>query len=482
MNIAESATHGVMITAPEHQAKSSRGALASLALAMLLSSLGTSIANVAVPALTTAFAAPFAQVQWVVLAYLLVITTLIVSVGRLGDIIGRRRLLLTGIGLFTVASALCGLAPSLWFLVGARALQGAGAAIMMALAMALVAKAIPKEQTGRAMALLGTMSAVGTALGPSLGGVLLAVFTWRAIFFVSLPLGVLTLLLAHHFLPADPRALTRRRTEFDAAGALLLTATLTAYALAVTLTRGSFGVLNAGLLLAATAGIALLALVESKAVSPLIDLTLFRDPILRAGFVMSMLVTTVVMTTLVVGPFYLSGALALDAARVGVLMSSGPVIAAAATAPSGRVVDRFGASAAIMLGLSGMLSGCLGMVALPARVGIAGYLISLAAITAGYALFQTANNTGVMTTGRPAQAGVVAGLLGLSRNLGLITGVAVMGAVFARATGGISITTARPEGFVHGMRVAFIVGAMLIVVALVVAQLARPDRNGTRRS
>src|SRR3954471_5228565 len=137
-------------------------ALAALSLSMLLSSLGTSMANVGLPALAQAFTAPFQQVQWVILAYLLAVTTLIVSVGRFGDITGRRRLLLIGIALFTVASALCGAAPTLWLLIAARALQGVGAAMMMALAMALVGETVPKAKIGSTMGLLGTMSVIGT--------------------------------------------------------------------------------------------------------------------------------------------------------------------------------------------------------------------------------------------------------------------------------------------------------------------------------
>ena len=138
------------IATVEHEAPPVRWALISLSLSMLLSSLGTSIANVGLPTLAQAFNAPFQQVQWVVLAYLLAITTLIVSVGRLGDIIGRRRLMLGGITLFTLASALCSIAPTLWLLIAARVIQGLGAAIMMALTMAMVGEAVPKEKTGSA--------------------------------------------------------------------------------------------------------------------------------------------------------------------------------------------------------------------------------------------------------------------------------------------------------------------------------------------
>src|SRR5882757_3954197 len=213
---------------------SARWALASLSLSMLLSSLGTSIANVGLPTLARAFDASFQQVQWIVLAYLLAITTLIVSVGRLGDITGRRRLLLAGIVLFTLASVLCGAAPTLWLLIAARAAQGLGAAIMMALTMAFVGETVPKEKTGSAMGLLGTMSAIGTAIGPSLGGVLIAGLSWRAIFLVSVPLGILAFLLAYRCLPVDRRGPKTERAGFDTVGTLLLAFTLAAYALAMT--------------------------------------------------------------------------------------------------------------------------------------------------------------------------------------------------------------------------------------------------------
>ncbi|HEX8213425.1 MAG TPA: MFS transporter, partial [Longimicrobium sp.] len=216
-------------TAPGEYAKANasiRWALASLSLSMLLSSLGTSIANVALPTLAQAFSASFQEVQWIVLAYLLAITTLIVSVGRLGDTMGRRRLLLAGIALFTGASVLCGVAPALWMLIAARAAQGLGAAVMMALTLAFVGETVPKARTGSAMGLLGTMSAVGTALGPSLGGALIAGLGWRAIFLVNLPLGVVTFLLAHRHLPVDRGGSKTDRPGFDGVGTLLLALTL----------------------------------------------------------------------------------------------------------------------------------------------------------------------------------------------------------------------------------------------------------------
>ncbi len=450
-----------------------RWALVSLSLSMLLSSLGTSIANVGLPTLAQAFTASFQEVQWVVLAYLLAITTVIVSVGRLGDIIGRRRLLLTGISVFTFASVLCGVVPTLWLLIAARAVQGFGAAIMMALAMAFVGEIVPKGKTGSAMGLLGTMSAIGTALGPSLGGVLIASLGWPALFLINVPLAILTLVLVYRYLPIDCEVPKADRARFDTMGTLLLALTLAAYALAMTMGRGSFGPLNMALLLAAAFGVGLFVLTETRAASPLIRLAMFRNPVLSAGFATSALVTTVVMATLVVGPFYLSGALALDVAHVGLVMSSGPIVAALTGVPAGRAVDRYGAHHISIFGLVAMAVGSALLCVLPTGFGVPGYVVPLVAITAGYALFQAANNTAVMTNIRPDQRGVVSGLLNLSRNLGLITGASVMGAVFAIGSATTSDVTARPEAVAAGMRITFAVAAILIIFALAIASVSR---------
>lgn len=445
---------------------SPRWALVALSLSMLLSSLGTSIANVALPTLVQAFGASFQQVQWVVLAYLLILTSTIVSVGRLGDLVGRKRLLLAGLGLYTLAALLCGLAPTLGLLIAARAVQGLGAAALMALTMAFVGDIFPKERTGRAMGLLGTMSAIGTALGPSLGGGLIALVGWRSIFLVSLPLGLMAVGLAWRHLPEDRARPKADQGRFDVWGMALLGGTLTAYALAMTLGRGSFGLLNIALLLVAVAGAGLFILVEAKVSSPLIRLALFRDRGLSAGVVMSGLVSTVMMSTLVVGPFYLAGGLGLDAAVVGLVLSTGPIVSALTGVPAGRLVDRFGAGRMTILGLMGIAGGAAALALIPARFGVLGYIGPLIMTTAGYGLFQAANNTGVMADVRADQRGVIAGLLNLSRNLGLITGASLMGAIFAFAAGGPDIGAARPDEIAGGMRVSFTVAAALILLAL----------------
>ncbi|MFC3532801.1 MFS transporter [Vogesella facilis] len=448
-----------------------RLALLSLSLPLLLSSLATSSANIALPTLAQVWQASFQQVQWVVLGYLLAVTSLIVGVGRLGDLFGKRRLLLGGLALFSLASLLCALAPSLPLLIAARALQGLGAAVMMALTLAFVGELVPADKTGSVMGLLGTTSALGTALGPSLGGLLIAALGWRAIFLLNVPLGLLALWLVWRQLPGPDRQPAAPRPSFDVAGTLLLAGSLAAYALAMTLGRGQFGVRNLALLAAALLGAGLFVLVEARVASPLLQLRLFRQPLLRASLASSLLVAAVVMVTLLVGPFYLAHTLGLGSGAVGLVVAVGPLVAALSGVPAGRLVDRLGAQRMQLAGLAGVALGCGLLALLPSRFGVAAYVAPMTLLTAGYALFQAANTTQSMAAIDTAQRGLMAGMLNLARNLGLISGSALLGAVFAAAAGGAA-AAASPAQVAHGMHVTFAVALPLVVLALLLSASA----------
>ncbi|PRY33461.1 MFS transporter [Pseudosporangium ferrugineum] len=445
-----------------------RRALTALSLSMLLPSLGTSVANVGLPAIAAGLGAGFGTVQWVVLGYLLAVTTLIVGAGRLGDLIGRRRLLLGSIALFTGATLLCGLAPGTTVLIAARVLQGAGAAGMMALTTALVGESVPADRTGSAMGLLGSVSAVGTALGPSLGGALVAGFGWRAIFLAVVPLGLAALVLAVRALPRPAPAARAGGRRFDPVGTALLAVTLGAYALATTAGTGAVG-----LLAVAAAGLVLFVIAENRVASPLLSPRVVREPGLAAGLATSALVSTVMMTTLVVGPFHLAGALGLGPAAAGLVMSAGPAVAALAGVPAGRAADRWGTRATVVTGLAAIAGGAVALAVLPVSAGVPGYLLPLLVVTAGYAVFQAANNTAVLRDVAPRRRGLVSGMLHLSRNVGLMTGASVMGAVFAYAGPGGS-AVAPPAVIARGTHAAFAVAALLVGAGLVLALTRRP--------
>ena len=450
-----------------------QGTVAALALSILLASLGISIVTVALPTFAQAFSTSMGGAQWTILAYLLATTIASVGVGRLGDIVGRRRVLVAGIALFTLASLACALADTLGILIAARAAQGIGAAILMALPISFVRDTMPKARMGTAMGLLGTMSAIGTALGPSIGGVLLSTFGWQSVFLVLIPLGALNAGLSLRYLPAAEQHRVRLKGGFDPAGTLVLGLALAAYALAMTLGAENFGRANWLLLAAALCACGIFLLIETRTASPLVPLWLFRNPAFSASLFMNMLVTTVMMATLVVGPFYLSLGLGLADTTVGLIMAVGPATAALTGIPAGRITDRFGATTIVIVGLIEIVAGALALSFLPGLLGAAGYILALVILTPGFQLFLAANNTAVMMDVDADRRGLVSGLLNLSRNLGFITGASALGAVFAAASGADGIAAAPAEAVSTGMTVTFVVAAALVVSAIGIALAGR---------
>ena len=431
--------------------------LPGLALSILTASLGISIVMVALPRLSEAFATSIAASQWVVLSFILASTVASVIIGRLADVAGRRRLLAGCLLLFAGASVLAFAASNLAVLLIARGIQGVAAAGMMALPMALIRDLLPPERSGTAMGVLGSTSAIGTALGPSVGGLLLGQYGWRSVFLVLVPMALGTLLLLMRSLPQDvPSARRSGGLLGDPAGTLLLAVTLVAYSLSMTLGGGLFWPL-----LAATAlGAAVLAGIERRAAAPLIPPALLGGGGLPGKLAMNVLVSAVMMSTLVVGPFFLAFGLGLSDRAVGLVMSVGPAVAALSGFPAGRLTDRIGAERASLLGLVQIVIGTSCLALLPTLIGTVGYLVSLSLLTPGFQLFFAANNTATLARTEPDQRGTVSGLLNLSRNLGFITGTSAMAALFAWASGG-TVATASPGALATGMSVTFLLSAAL---------------------
>ncbi|MCW0506241.1 MFS transporter [Aeromonas piscicola] len=449
-------SHSITIPTPFAR----RAGLLALGLATLLPMLAGSMANMVLPALGQVFAVPFASVQWVLVAYLLGITCLTLVAGRLGDRFGRRRLLLGGVVLFALASLLCALAPTIGWLIAARVLQGVGAACMLSLALAMVGQLVPAAQRGRGMGLLGTLSACGTALGPSFGGLLIGGFGWQAPFLLLVPVSLLALGAGMLGLPLEGVLPQRERVKL--ASLSMLVVALLCYGLALT----SGGALALGWWAGALLGIALFVRHERRARSPLLPLALLADSRLKGGLLASVLVASVMVLTLLIGPFYLHGVFELDMATVGLMISGGPLLAALTGMPAGWLVDRFGSRRVARLGLMVMMSALLGLATLSATYGPLGYLLPILLLTAGYALFQTANNSAVVGAATEQARGSVAGLLTLSRNLGQLTGAAGLGGLFVTLVGTPNLATAMPADLVFGMQTSFALSGLLIGAAI----------------
>ncbi|MBQ4773355.1 MFS transporter [Pectobacterium versatile] len=401
------------INQPDEPDQAKPGITLTLALAILSASLGTSIANIALPTLTAVFSAPFAQVQAVVIAYLAAMALSVVIAGRLGDRYGLKPVFITGLGLFAIASLLCAIAPQLWSLIGARALQGIGAAFLMTLGMALLRQTAGEKHVGRAMGIVGTVSALGTALGPSVGGFLLAIAGWRSLFWIQIPLVTIVLFMAFTLLPATPV-----KEKASLSGGLSL-----------------------------------------------------RNTTLLSNLTINAAVTAVIMTTLIVGPYYLGLGLGLKETLVGLVMAIGPAVATFSGIPSGRLVDTWGFRRALTAGLSLVVTGTFMLAILPNLLGITGYILAIIVLTPGYQLFQAANNTATLAEVPGNQRGTVSGLLNLSRNIGLIAGASLMGQVFALGVGTEDFTQAAPASLANGMQLTFFLAGAMVLVAIAFSYL-----------
>jgi MFS family permease len=305
---------------------------------------------------------------------------------------------------------------------------------------------------------------VGTALGPSLGGVLIAAFGWPSVFATMALAGVGALLLATWTLPGNLPVI-RQWPSLDLPGIVLLALSLGAYALATTLDANTS--VRAALAVGSVLGLIAFVAVEAQAASPLIQLHLLRNAELSSGLLALGLVSAILMATLVVGPFYLSDALGLGPVATGLVMTVGPGIVALVGVPAGQLVDRLGSPTVTFTGLSGVVLGSGLMSWLPGHFGVGDYIVSLALITMGYALFQVANNAAVMSTATADRRGVTSALLALARNLGLVTGASAMGALFTMGphTAGIL----GPAAGEAGLRLTFPAAASLGGLALAAA-------------
>lgn len=456
--------------------------LVAISLGVFMSTLDGGIVNIALPVLMRVFDAGFPTVQWVVISYLTIIVSSMLLAARLGDLVGRKRCYAAGVLVFTVASGLCALAPSIGWLIGLRALQGTGAVMISGLGVALVAEAFPPHERGRALGVIGSVVSIGIGLGPTLGGLLLGLAGWHWIFLVNLPVGLATLIAVWRIVPESARA---RGERFDLSGAFLLFGGLSAYTVGMTLaqSRGPADPLVLGCLAAAALAVPLFLALERRSRSPMLDLSLFRHPVFGLNLLMGFLafVTGAVLFLL---PFYLDLVRGLPPARAGLLIAVVPVAMGVIAPWAGAMADRWGSRRISLAGLLVMSAGALAASTLRADTTIGGYLLRLLPYGIGIGLFQAPNNRAIMEAVPRARYGVASGLLALSRTLGQVTGLPLMGAIFALFLGAAGATgadpaSAPPPAVVDALRNTLRVAALLALVDAGLAVLAwRRDQDG----
>lgn len=442
---------------------------------VLLATIDSSIVNVAFPTLVDSLDTTFNVIQWVSLAYLVTNATLTLGMSRLGDLVGKRTLYAIGFGIFTVASALCGLAPTVGWLIGFRVLQAVGSVLIIALGAAILVEAFPPGERGKALGWVGSAVSIGVIIGPMVGGLIIAAFGWRPIFLVNIPVGIVGTLLAIRYVPKT-RPIPGQ--SFDIPGTILMSLALLSLSLALTLgqTMGftSTPILTAFAVSAFSA--VSFVMVELRSPSPMLQLRLFRNPMLTVSVVSGFLAFVCLAASFLLMPFYLQGVLGFPIGFVGLLLGAAPLAMGLVSPFSGSLSDRVGIRRLTLLGLGIVGLSFLVFLTFDTETTAARYLLFALPLGIGLGIFQSPNNSAIMGSVPPEYMGVGGGIMTLTRLLGVTTGVAVLGSVWAAgvaaASGGVlpqgGASAATPTAQVAGMQTTMTVATVIIGLTLVI--------------
>jgi EmrB/QacA subfamily drug resistance transporter len=407
-------------------------AVGSVCVGAFMGQLDASIVTLAFPALQREFHASLAAAQWVSLGYLLALVGLLAGAGRLADAFGRKLVYLYGFVVFTVASAACGFAPSLGLLVAFRVVQAAGAAMLQANSVALVVTSVPRSRMRAGLGMQAAAQALGLALGPTVGGLLVGSAGWRWVFWVNVPVGCAALVVGRYLLPRTRERATAAR--FDWPGLVLLATASTALLLAISGVSGLGLPLWAVIALAAAAATATVALRarERRATAPLIDLSLLRTRAVSAGLAGAMCGYLVLFGPLALIPQILT-ARGTGATYAGLVLTALPAGFALAALAADRVLpERLGNRRRCLLGgaVAALAAGALAL----GQAGLVVTVILLALLGMGLGLFIPANNTAIMA-GIPSRLSATAGgMVNMTRGAGTALGIAMVTLALHSAT------------------------------------------------
>ncbi len=467
-----------------------------VAVGVFMSTLDSSMVNVALPSILHDFGSPFHKTEWVVLIYLLTISSTLLLWGGLSDFIGRRKIYSLGLFIFASGSLACAYAPDLNLLITARFIQALGASMMMSTGPAIIKETFPPDQLGRSLGLIGIAVSLGLMTGPPISGFLIDFFSWRSIFLCTVPVGFLFFLLAKSILPPSP-ARRSKIVNFDWPGALVWAVLLTALSFVLS-HAASPTWKSAQLITAACIGLTALVLfilIESRAKSPLLPFSFFRERFFVTGILSATLSFMVLFCTILLTPFYLTNVLGYSGSNTGLVMMAIPVSVMLVAPAAGWIYDHVGARYLTTIGLILSTGGTLLLTGLSASSTMPGIAARLAIIGFGQALFLSPNSASVLTRVKKEHNGTSAALLATARNLGMLLGIALAGLVFSisfsRYTGGLDVKDFGPQhvsSFLQALRNSFYAAAGTGLVGVVVSwcresrtELKRlPEYDGTK--
>ncbi len=442
--------------------------LVAVGVGTFMSALDSSVVNAVLPVINRSLESSVSTIEWVVTIYMLVLSGLLLSFGRLGDLRGHRQFYIGGFAVFVVSSALCGLAPTARTLIAFRVFQGVGAAMIVANSPAILTRNFPASRRGEVLGLQASMTYLGLTVGPALGGWLTGWLSWRAIFYINVPVGLVALGLSRRFIPSD--AAEARGHRFDVAGSVAWITGLAALLLA--LNQGhAYGWASPAiifLIALATILIASFIHIERRVEHPMLDLKLFEPRPFWTGTVSAALNYVCVYSIVFLMPFYLIQGRGFTPARAGLLLTIPSLVRAFASPIFGALSDRIGTRQPTMLGMAILAAGLYLLSLLGTESSLAQISTGLAIAGLGAGLFVSPNTSGLMGSAPRRQQGIAAGVIATARSLGMVLGVGLAGAllttVLARSSG-LSSVAAFSRAVDAGFRVAAVVAVLGVVVS-----------------
>lgn len=453
--------------------------LATISTGAFMASLDGSIVNITLPTLVKIFNVEFAAAKWVVLIYFLIVTTAILPFGRLGDVVGKKKIYLVGFIIFTIGSILCGAASSLLYLIIARAIQGLGGAMLMSLGFAIITQTFTPKDRGKALGIVATSVSAAIIIGPLVGGFILEHFSWRYIFYINIPVGILGVYMIVKFIEPDQQKKTKM---FDIKSAILL------FVLMLSLLTGianagksGFDMLTIFLLAVFVVSLISFILFELKLLNPIMDFQLFKNQTFSIGLISGVGVFICLAGVLVLLPFYLESILGFKPGKTGLLISIIPLFMGISSPVAGMLSDRFGTVHNTMIGLVMLLMGFTAASGLSSDTSVGEFLLRMVLIGSGIGFFMTPNNTAIMGTVPKESLGVASGMLALSRTLGQALGVAVLGSLWTRKTdvllAGVTDDTVAAKMMALQSTFNFVIIIMVIILLLNIYGMLKPVKS-----
>lgn len=452
-------------------------------LGTLMATLDSSIVNVALPDMASRLTVGLDTIQWVVTSYLIVISAFVLIFGRIADIIGKSVIYQYGFLIFTFGSLLCGLSKTIGFLIISRVIQAIGAAMTMSSNQGIIAATFPANERGRALGLSATTVAVGTMLGPPIGGIMVQLFNWESIFLINIPIGIIGFLAGQKLLPREAKK--QGNVYFDLKGAIVFIIFVVSLFWAM-LSGEKLGWDNYAILISlaiSCVAIIFFYFIEKKVEQPMLDFSMFHNKLFNLSIFCAFVSFVAIFCNNIIHPFYLEYIMNINPGKAGMLMMIFPISAGAIAPISGYLSDKIGSELLTVLGLFATTLGLILVGFLNTTSTYFDIVIRVAILGLGNGLFQSPNNAIIMTLVPRDKLGIVGSINALVRNMGMVFGIAFSVALlYNRMSSRIgyrvtSFVSGRHDIFIYAMRVVYIAAASICAIGMILTIIRMINRK-----